>query len=133
MILFALVGIGFIVYLLFAAATYSLPLMAAVLVGFAMRSSGAPGASPLIVAFLAFIAVSVAGKAAMALLPYRFVRIAIMLIFMVPAAIFGFQLGNGMLTLAGVHRGVIGVALALIVATVSALIAAERLAPQPHG
>ena len=129
---FALTGIGLFVYMLFAAATYALPLMAALLVGFAMRHAGAPGASPLIVGFLVFVAVIIAGRVATALLPYRFARITIMLIFAVPAAFAGYEIGKGLLSVVGVSGGILGPVLALVVALISALVAANRTVSTPQ-
>ena len=56
-----------------------------------------------------------------------------MLVFAVPAAIAGFQVGKALLSLAGVTGGMLGPMLALGVAAVSALAAAGRTAPTPQG
>lgn len=120
----ALIGVGFMIYLLFAAATYVLPLYAGLSVGFAALHAGASYTSAMLLGILAFLLLIMLGQMAMQLLPYRQAQIAIALLFAIPAAIAGFQVASALLHLGGV--GSWGVALSLAAALATGTVAAKR-------
>ena len=93
----ALIGVGYFVYLLFSAATYALPLLAALGAGFAAAHAGASGTAALLLGVAVFMAVIAAGRIATALLPSRHARAAVVLAFALPAAIIGFEVASALL------------------------------------
>lgn len=120
----ALIGVGYLVYLLFGAATYALPLIAALSAGFAAAQAGASGIGACILAVAAFMLVIAVGRMATLLLPSHQARMAVMLLFAVPAAIIGNQVASALL-----HFGSIGgwgTRIAAIAALATAAMAAKR-------
>lgn len=81
----ALFGLGFMVYLMFAAAAYALPLLAGLSAGFAASHAGASGITALAIGIAAFLAVIALGSALNVALP-RPARIGLILLFALPAA-----------------------------------------------
>ena len=121
----ALIGVGFIIYLLFAAASYALPLFAGVSAAFAAWHAGVPGIAAMLLGVAAFMLVIAAARMATLLLPSLFARIAITLVFAVPAAIAGFQVASALMHLSGAGGWSIPIALATAVVVGTA--AAKRL------
>lgn len=119
----ALTGLGFMIYLLFSAATYVVPIYAALSAGFAALHAGATYPSSMLLGVFAFMLVIMLGQIATLLPPPR-IRIAIALLFAVPAAIAGFQVASALLHLGGVGRE--GVALSLAAALATGTAAAKR-------
>lgn len=125
-----LIGVGFMIYLLFAAATYVLPLYAGLSAGFASLHAGAsyPGAllpgitAALLVVFFSYIAIQLASS--------RHLRTAITLLFAVPATIAGFQVASALLHLGGVGSWNIVFASAAAIAT--GVVAAKRYETLPR-
>ena len=120
----ALIGVGLMIYLLFAAATYVLPLYAGLTAAFASLHAGASYTSALLLGIIAFLLVIMLGQMASQLLPSRQARSAIALLFGVPAAIAGFEVAFALLHLGGV--GSWGVPLSLAAALVTGTVAAKR-------
>ncbi len=119
----ALIGVGFMIYLLFAAATYVLPIYAGLSAGFAALHAGASYTSAILLGILASLLVVMLGQMA-AQLPSRHARIAVALLFAVPAAFAGFQVASALLHLGGV--GGWGVGLLLATALATGTVAAKR-------
>ena len=120
----ALIGVGYLVYLLFGAASYALPLIAALSAGFAAAHAGASGVGALLIGVAIFMLVIAMGHMATLLLPSRYSRTAVILLFAVPAAILGYQIASALLHFGGV--GGWGVALAAVAAVATAAVAAKR-------
>ncbi|MDB5422377.1 MAG: hypothetical protein JWR59_2324 [Brevundimonas sp.] len=120
----ALVGVGFMIYLLFAAATYVLPLYAGLSAAFAAIQAGASYTSALLLGILAFLLVVMLGQIATQMLPSRHLRIAIALLFALPAGLAGFRVADALLHLGGV--GSWGVALSLAAALATGAVAAKQ-------
>jgi len=125
----ALIGVGFMIYLLFAAATYVLPIYAGLSASFAALDAGATYTGAMLLGFLAFLLVIMLGQIA-TLLPSPRARIAIALLFAVPAAIAGFQVASALLHLGG--AGSWGVALSLAAALATGTVAAKRYQSLPR-
>ena len=96
-----LIGVGFFICLLFAAASYALPLLAGLSAAFAASHAGAEGSAAMLLGVAVFMAVIAAGRLAVVLLPSRLSQTAIMLLFAVPAAIAAFQVASSLLNLTG--------------------------------
>ncbi len=120
----ALIGVGYLIYLLFGAATYALPLIAALSAGFAAAHGGASSIGALLLGVAIFMLVIAVGRMATLLLPSHHARMTIMLLFAVPAAIIGYQVASALLHLGGI--GGWGVAIAAIAALATAALAAKR-------
>lgn len=125
-----LIGIGFMIYFLFAAATYVLPLYAGLSAGLAALRAGASYAGALLLGITASLLVIFLGQVATQLAPSRHLRIAIMLLFAVPAAIAGFQVTSALLHLGRV--GSWGVVFALAGAIATGVAAAKRYETLPR-
>lgn len=125
----ALIGVGFMIYLLFAAATYVLPIYAGLSAGFVALHAGASYMSALLLGILASLLVVMLGQMA-AQLPSRHAQMAVALLFAVPAAVAGFQVASALLHLGGV--GSWGVALSLAAALATGTVAAKRYQSLPR-
>lgn len=125
----ALIGVGFMIYLLFAAATYVLPLYAGLSAGFAALHAGASHTSAMLLGIMAFLLAIMLGQMAVQL-PFRHVRTAVALLFAVPAGIAGFQVASALLHLGGV--GSWGVAFSLAAALATGTVAAKRYQSLPR-
>ena len=119
----ALIGVGFMIYLLFAAATYVLPIYAGLSAGFAALHANASYTSAMLLGIASALLVIMLGQMA-AQLPSGHARFAVTLLFAVPAAIAGFQVASALLHLGGV--GSWGVALSLAAALATGTVAAKR-------
>ena len=126
----ALIGVGFMIYLLFAAATYVLPLYAGLSAGFAVFHADSSVTGALLIGIVASLLVIMLGHMATQVLPSRQTRIAVTLLFAVPAAIAGFQVTSALLHLGGV--GDWRVALSLAAALVTGTVAAKRYQALPR-
>ncbi len=120
----ALIGVGLMVYLLFAAATHVLPLFAGLLALFGALSVGASLTSALLLGMLAFLLVITLGQMATQLLPSRYGRVAIALLFAAPAGIAGFQVASALLHIS--DAGSWSLVLALLAALATGAVAAKR-------
>ncbi len=120
----ALIGGGYLIYLLFGAASYALPLIAALSAGFAAAHAGASGVGALLLGIAVFMLVIAVSRMATLLLPSHEPRMALILLFAVPAAITGYQVAFALLHFSGIGRW--GVALAAIAAVATAAVAAKR-------
>ena len=118
------------IYLLFAAATYVLPLYAGLTAGFAALHVGTSVTSALLIGIGAFLLVIMLGHMATQLLPSRKAQVAVALLFAVPAAVAGFQVTSALLHLGGV--GDWRVALSLAAALVTGTVAAKRYQALPR-
>ena len=126
----ALIGVGFLIHLLFKAASYALPLFAGLSAEFAAMHAGTSGAGAIVIGTAAFMAVIAAGTITTLLLPSRHARFAVALLFAVPAAIGGFQAALALSHLAG--GGASGTVAAIVVALVTGIAAARRLGVASH-
>ena len=120
----ALIGVGFMIYLLFAAATYILPLYMGLTAAFAALHAGASYTSALLLGIIAFLFVILFGQIATQLLPSRQAHLLIALLFALPAAMAGFQVASALL-----HFGNVGswnIALSLAAALATGIVAARR-------
>lgn len=126
----ALIGVGFLIHLLFKAASYALPLFAGLSAAFAAMHAGTSGAGAIVIGTAAFIAVIAVGTIMTLLLPSRHARIAAALLFAVPAAVAGFQVASALSHLAG--GGASGTAAAMVVALITGVAAAKRLGVASH-
>jgi hypothetical protein len=120
----ALIGVGLMIYLLFAAATHVLPLFAGLLALFGALSGGASLTSALLLGMLAFLLVITLGQMATQLLPSRYGRVAIALLFAVPAGIAGFHVASALLHIS--DAGSWSLVLALLAALATGAVAAKR-------
>ena len=126
----ALIGVGLFIYLLFAAASYALPLLAGLSAGFAADHAGVSGIGALLLGTAAFMLVIAGGRMATLLLPSRYARMTVALLFGIPAAIAGFQVASALLHLSGVETW--GVIAALATALVTGSTAAKRHGMPPR-
>jgi hypothetical protein len=120
----ALIGVGFMIYLLFAAATYMLPLYVCLTAAFAALHAGASYTSALLLGIITFLFVILFGQMATQLLPFWLARLSIALLFALPAAIAGFQVASALL-----HFGNMGswsIALSLAAGLATGIVAARR-------
>ncbi len=121
----ALIGVGFIIYLLFAAASYALPLFAGVSAAFAAWHAGVPGIAAMLLGLAAFMLVIAAARMATLLLPSASARVALTLLFAIPAAIAGYQVASALLHLSS--AGAWSILIALATAALVGVAAAKRL------
>lgn len=118
-----MIGFGYLIYQLFAGAALALPIALGMAAGFAASQLGF---SPIIAfafgvsAFMAVIAIS---RFAALKLTNPYARIALAILFAVPAALTGFSLAHAM----GVMIGTGGVVAGVVAAAACAAIAAHRL------
>ncbi len=126
----ALIGVGLFICLLFAAASYALPLLAGLCTGFAADHAGVSGIGALLLGTAAFMLVIAVGRMATLLLPSHHARSAVVLLFAIPAAIAGFQVASALLHLSGVDTW--GVIAALAMALVTGSAAAKRHGMPPR-
>ena len=126
----ALLGIGLLVYLLFVAATYVVPLYAGLSAGFTALHAGTSYTAALLLGATAFLIVILVGKTATRLLPSRAATVVILLLFAAPAGIAGYQVAYALLHLSG--AGDWSVAFSLMAALATRLRSSEPL-PDRHG
>lgn len=99
--LLSVLGLGFMVYVLFALAVYALPFFLAVTVGMYVYESGAGLVAAFASAFLAGGATLVAGQIAFATIRSAPVRLAIGALFAAPAGIAGYHAIKGLSEIGG--------------------------------
>lgn len=119
----ALIGIGLLVYLLFVAATYVVPLYAGLSAGFTALYAGTSYIAAFMFGATAFLLVTMGGKIAAQALPSPVAK-GLVLIFAVPAGVAGFQVAFALLHLSG--AGDWSVALSILAALATAIVAASR-------
>ncbi len=119
-----LIGVGFMIYLLFAAASYVVPLYAGLCAGFAALHGGASYPGALLVGIIASLLVAFFSHAAIQLAPSRHWRTAITLLFAVPASIAGFQVASALMHFGNV--GSWGIVFALAAAIATGVVAAKK-------
>ncbi|MPZ34580.1 MAG: hypothetical protein GEV13_26945 [Rhodospirillales bacterium] len=89
-------GLGFFCWLLFTLAVYALPFLAGLTAGLAAFHSGSGFLGAIIVGLLAGSALLVLGQTVYAAARMPWIRVAIGLIYAVPAAVAGYQLCFGL-------------------------------------
>ncbi|GEP57612.1 hypothetical protein [Reyranella soli] len=126
-IVLSIAGLGFFCWLLFTMAVYALPTFAGLTAGLAAFHSGAGVVGALVVGLLVGGAILALGQFAFAVTRTPLIRIAIGLLYGVPAAIAGYQVS---FALAGVGMpiSVWQTAFAVVGAVVSGCTAFSRLA-----
>lgn len=97
----SVLGLGFMVYVLFALAVYALPFFVAVTVGMYVYDSEAGLIAAFVSAFLAGGATLIAGQIAFATIKSAPVRLAIGALFAAPAGIAGYHAIKGLSELGG--------------------------------
>ena len=121
----ALIGLGLIVYFLFASATYALPLLVGLSVGSCAAAMGASTPTSLAIGILAWLAAIATGRFAALTVSSRFARISIQMLFAIPAAVAGFSVAAGFAALGGFAAA--GSILAPVAALACAAVAARRV------
>jgi hypothetical protein len=116
-IVLSFVGLGFLIWLLFALAVYALPFFAGVTAGFAAFHSGSGPIAAILVGLIAAAVTLVAGQIAFATVRSPLIRAAIALLFAAPAAVAGYHATLGL-----AHIGVSSAGWQQAVAVVSAVI-----------
>src|SRR5690606_18365769 len=96
----ALLGIGFLLYLILAGATYALPLFVGLAAGLAGFGAGLSIAVALLVGVIAF-ALAIAAGRFMALTLHGHGRLGVALAFAIPAALAGYSVGRMIAALTG--------------------------------
>ena len=119
----AMIGFGYLVYQLFAGATLALPLALGFAAGLSASHLGFSPFTAIMLGMTAFMAVVAAGQLAALKLTSPLARIAVALLFAVPAALMGFSLAHAL----GVLVGTTGIVTGLIAAVACAVIAAQRV------
>lgn len=97
----SVLGLGFLVYVLFALAVYALPFFVAVTVGMYVHNSEVGPVAAVLSAFLAGGATLVAGQVAFATIKSVPVRLAIGALYAAPAGIAGYHAIKGLSALGG--------------------------------
>lgn len=95
-IVLSFVGLAYLCWLLFALAVHALPFFAGVTVGLAAYHSGSGPVAAIIVGAVAGVVVVVLGQVAFTTLRSSLVRVALALIFAVPAAVAGYHAARGL-------------------------------------
>lgn len=119
-----LLGVGFLIYGIFAGATLALPIGAGVAAGFGSASLGLSPVASMLIGIAVFMGVIALGRFAALTLPNRTARALLIALFAIPAAITGFSVASSFAALAGIAS--IGVA--LFAGACTAVVAAHRLA-----
>lgn len=121
----ALLGMGFMLYLILAGATYALPLFVGLTAGLACFQAGLPIAAALLVGIIAF-ALAIAVGRFMALTLPKHGRLGVALAFAAPAAFAGYSVGRLVAALTGL--AVFTVVITVAIAAICAAVAAQRIA-----
>ncbi len=123
-----LIGVGFLIYALFASATLALPVGAGLAAGFGSAALGIAPLPSIIIGITTFMGIIALGRFAALSLSNRPARGMLIGLFAIPAAIAGFSVANAFASLAGFAS----FAVALVAGGLSGAIAAQRLAgPSP--
>jgi len=118
-----LIGVGFLIYALFASATLALPIGAGLAAGFGSTALGIAPLPSVIIGIAAFMSVIAIGRFAALSLSNRPARGMLIAGFAIPAAIAGFSVASAVASLAGFAS----IAIALVAGGLSGAIAAQRL------
>ncbi|MGY4395356.1 hypothetical protein ACVWZA_000517 [Sphingomonas sp. UYAg733] len=116
-----LIGVGFLIYALFASATLALPIGAGLAAGFGSAALGIAPLPAIIIGVAAFMGIIALGRFAAVSLSSRPARGVLIAVFAIPAAIAGFSVASAFASLAGF-------AVALVAGGLSGAVAAHRLA-----
>lgn len=119
-----LIGVGFLIYALFASATLALPIGAGLAAGFGSAALGIAPLPSVIIGIAAFMGVIALGRFAVLSLSSRPARGVLIAVFAIPAAIAGFSVASAFASLAGFASFVV----ALVAGGLSGVVAAHRLA-----
>lgn len=98
--LLVILAIGFFCWLLFTLAVFALPVFAGLLVGMWAFHTGAGALGGIIAGILAGGATFGVGQLAMAFLPWAWLRLLIILLFVAPAAVAGYSATHGIAQMA---------------------------------
>jgi hypothetical protein len=118
-----LIGFGYLIYQLFAGATWALPIALGVAAAFGASQLGCSPFMAFILGLAAFMAVITASQLAALKLTNPYARIGLVILFAVPAALTGFSFAHAL----GVMVGTSGIVSGLIAAAACAAISAHRL------
>ena len=118
-----MIGFGYLIYQLFAGATLALPLALGFAAGLSASHLGFSPFTAFVLGVATFMAVIAAGQLAALKLTSPFARIAVALLFAVPAALMGFSLAHAL----GVLVGTTGIVTGLIAGAACAVTAAQRV------
>jgi hypothetical protein len=119
-----LIGVGFLIYALFASATLALPIGAGLAAGFGSAALGVPPLPSFVIGIATFMSVIAIGRFAALSLSNRPARAIVIGFFAIPAAIAGFSVASAFASLAGFASVVV----ALVAGGLSGVVAAHRLA-----
>ncbi|MGH6613378.1 hypothetical protein [Sphingomonas sp.] len=119
-----LIGVGFLIYALFASATLALPIGAGLAAGFGSAALGIAPLPSIVIGIAAFMGVIALGRFAAVSLSSRPARGMLIAVFAIPAAIAGFSVASAFASLAGFAS----FAVALVAGGLSGAVAAHRLA-----
>ena len=95
-VLLSIVGLGFLCWLLFSLAVYALPFFVAVTVGYYSFENGAGPIGAIVVALFAGAAALVLGQVAFATIRTPIIRLAIGVLYTLPAGVAGFHAVKGL-------------------------------------
>ena len=98
--LLVILAIGFFCWLLFTLAVFALPVFAGLMVGMWAFHTGAGALGGIIAGILAGGATFGVGQLAMAFLPWAWLRLLIILLFVAPAAVAGYSATHGIAQMA---------------------------------
>ncbi len=118
-----LIGVGFLVYAVFAGATLALPIGVGVAAGFGSAAIGIAPLPSIFIGIAAFMGTITVGRFAALTLPSRFARGLLILAFAIPAAVTGFSSASTLSL-----TGFAGLGVALIAGVVTGGVAVHRLA-----
>ena len=118
-----MIGFAYLIYKLFAGATLALPIALGFAAGLSASHLGFAPVTAFILGVATFMAVVAAGQLAALRLTDPTARIAVALLFAVPAALVGFSFAHAL----GVLLGTTGIVTGLIAAAACAAIAAQRV------
>lgn len=121
----AMLGLSLIVYYLFASATYALPLILGLAVGFAAAALGAAAPTALAFGILGWLFAIATGRFVALTATGPFARIAITTLFAIPAGVAGYSVANGLAAIAG--QAAFGMIVAPFAAIGCAAVAAQRV------
>lgn len=121
----ALLGIGFLFYLILAGATYALPLFVGLAAGLAGFEAGLSITAALLVGIIAFALAIAVGHFVALTLP-KHGRLGVALAFAAPAAVAGYSGGRMVAALTGLAD--VYVVIAVATAAICAALAAQRVA-----
>lgn len=118
-----MIGLGYLIYLLFAGATLALPIALGVATGVGASHLGFAPFTAFILGVTAFLVIMTVSQLAALRLTHPVARAVLATLFAVPAALTGFSLAHAL----GVMLGTTGLITGLCAAVACAAIAAQRL------